>query len=124
MGRFLAIVASIGVVVMVSLQAQQPASRVAGKWEVTVDRQPVRIVDLTVDGTVVKGTITKFGSTDTLPVTGEHKRFELTFWTPGEEESFGVMVREGYPVQGTYVWCIKDQCSKSGVTMKRPAKTN
>jgi hypothetical protein len=121
MGRLLAVVASVGVLVSVGLQAQQSALRVAGKWEVTVGGQPPRILELTLEGSVVKGTITKAGSTDTLPVTGEHRKFELTFWTPEKEEVFGVMVREGSPVQGTYVHCIKDQCWKSAVTMKRPA---
>ena len=121
MGRLLAVVASVGVLVSVGLQARQSALPVAGKWEVTVSGQPTRILELTVDGTAVKGTITRAGSADTLPVSGEHKKSELTFWTPEKEEFFGVMVREGSPVQGTYVHCIKDQCRKSGVTMKRPA---
>ena len=121
MRRLLAVVAAVGVLVSVGLQARQSALPVAGEWEVSVGGQPIRILKLTLDGTAVKGTITKAGSTDTLPVTGEHKKFELTFWTPRQEEFFGVMVREGSPVQGTYVHCIKEQCSKSGVTMRRPA---
>lgn len=122
MGRLNVIVASVGIVVSVGLQAQS-ALPVSGKWEVIVGIQPTRILELTLDGTAVKGTITKPRSTDTLPVTGEHRKFELTFWTPEKEEFFGVMVREGSPVQGTYVHCIKDQCWKSGVTMKRPTNS-
>lgn len=126
MGRLIALAASIGVLVAVGLAAQQPASIVAGKWEVTVDRQPTRTVELTVDGTAVAGTLTKAGSTATVGVTGEFKKVELTFWTPEKpepEEFFGVVVRDGV-AQGTYVHCVKGVCSKSGVTMKRPAKTN
>ena len=122
MSRLLAVVAFAGVLISVGLQAQS-ALPVAGKWEVIVGIQPTRILELTLDGTTVKGTITKARSTETLPVTGEHRKFELTFWTPEKEEFFGVMVREGSPVQGTYVHCIKDQCWKSGVTMKRPANS-
>lgn len=124
MERCLAIVASIGMLAVIGLEAQQPASAVAGKWEVTVDRQPTRTLELAVDGTAVKGTLTKAGSTDTVTVTGEYKRVELTFWTPAKEESFGVIVREGTPVQGTYVYCVDGVCTKSGVTMKRPVQTN
>ena len=124
MGRLLGVVASAGVLVSMGLQAQQSALPVAGKWDVTVGNQPTRILELVLEGTAVKGTLTKAGSTDTLPVTGEYKKFDLTFWTPEKEEFFGVMVREGSPVQGTYVHCIKEQCWKSGVTMKRPASTN
>ena len=123
MRRLLPVVASLVVLASVGLQARQSAQSVAGKWEVTVGGQPPRILELTLEGTAVKGTISKAGSTDTLPVIGEHRKFELTFWTPEKEEFFGVMVREGSPVQGTYVHCINDQCSKSAVTMKRPAST-
>jgi hypothetical protein len=112
------------VLITVSLQAQRPASAVAGKWEVTVDRQSTRTVELTVDGTVVKGTLTTAGSTNTVAVTGEYKKAELTFWTPEKVEFFGVVVREGAAVQGTYVHCVNGVCTKSGVTMKRPTKTN
>ena len=92
----------------------------------TVDRQPTRTVELTVDGTAVAGTLTKAGSTATVQVTGEFQKVELTFWTPEKpepEEFFGVVVRDGV-AQGTYVHCVNGVCSKSGVTMKRPAKTN
>jgi hypothetical protein len=124
MGRFLAIAIAAGIFVTVGLQAQQPASAVAGKWEVTVDRQPTRTLELALDGTAVKGTLTKAGSTDTVAVTGEYKKVELTFWTAGKEEFLGVVIREGTPVQGTYVYCVNGVCTKSGVTMNRPAKTN
>ena len=110
------------VLVTVGLQAQQTLPSVAGKWEVSIDRRPLRIAELSVDGSAVKGTITKDGSTDTLPVSGELKKVELIFWTPNKEETFGVIVREGEPVQGTYVHCVKNVCTKAGVTMKRPAK--
>ena len=125
MGRLIATVASIGVWLAVGLGAQQTASVVAGKWEVTVERQPTRTVELTVNGTAVTGTLTKAGSTATVEVTGEFKKVDLTFRTPERpepEEFFGVVVRDGV-AQGTYVHCVKGVCSKSGVTMKRPAKT-
>jgi hypothetical protein len=109
------------VLAAVSLQAQLPASAVAGKWDVFIDRQPARTLELTVDGSTVKGTLTKSGSTDTVAVTGEFKKAELTFWTPEQEEFFGVIVRDGSPVQGTYVYCRNGQCTKSGVNLKRPA---
>lgn len=123
-----AIVASVGTLVSVGLQAQQTALPVAGKWEVTVDRQPTRTLELTVDGTTVNGTLTKPGSSDTVAVTGEVKKVELIFWTPEKEEFIGVIIREGSPVQGTYVYCppgrSQANCAKSAVTMKRPTKTN
>jgi beta-galactosidase/beta-glucuronidase len=126
MGRVVAIAVSISVLVAVGLGAQQPASLVAGKWDVTVDRQTTRTVQLTVDGTAVAGTLTKAGSTATAEVTGVFKKVELTFWTPEKpepEEFFGVVVRDGV-AQGTYVHCVNGVCTKSAVTMKRAAKTN
>jgi hypothetical protein len=103
--RLAALFASAGIVASAGLGAQQTVA-VAGKWEVFIDRQPTRTLELTLDGTAVKGTLTKTGSTDTVAVTGEMKKVELTFWTPEKEEFFGVVVREGAPVQGTYVHCI------------------
>jgi hypothetical protein len=97
MGRLFAVVASVGVLAA-GLSAQQRASAVAGKWEVTVTGQAKRLA--------------------------EYKNVNLSFWTAAKEEFFGVMVREGAPVQGTYVHCVGDQCSKSGVTMRRPTKAN
>ena len=67
MGRVIAIVGSLGVLAAVGLGAQQPASPVAGKWDVTVDRQPTRTLQLTVDGTAVAGTLTKAGATAPKP---------------------------------------------------------
>ena len=122
MGRLITIAASIGLLGTIGPLAQQPAAAVSGKWEVSVDRQPPRTVELTVDGTAVKGTLTKAGSTDTVIVAGEYKKVDLTFWTPEKEEFFGVVLREGAPVQGTYVYCTQGQCTKSGVTMRRPTK--
>ena len=88
----------------------------------------MRTVELAIEGTTVKGTLTKYGSTETVAVTGEHKTIELTFWTAEKEEFFGVMVREGFPVEGTYVYCPPGRsqayCTKSGVTMKRPVRTH
>ena len=126
--RIAAIALSLGVLVSVGLGAQQKAIPVAGKWEVSVDRRPMRIADLTVDGTTVEGTITKSNSTETVPVIGELKKVELIFWTTDKEETFGVITREGEPVQGTYMYCppgrSQSECAKSAVTMKRPAKSN
>ena len=123
MGRLFAVVASVGVLAA-GLSAQQRASAVAGKWEVTVTGQAKRLVELTVKGTEVTGVITSATSDAMVEVTGEYKNVNLSFWTAAKEEFFGVMVREGAPVQGTYVHCVGDQCSKSGVTMRRPTKAN
>ena len=119
-GRIAVLVTSVGLLVSAGVQARQSSIPLAGKWEVIVDGQPTRIVDLAINGAAVKGTLTKAGSTDTLPVTGEYKQFDLTFWTPGKEEFFGVVIREGAPIQGTYVHCIDGKCTKSAVTLKRP----
>lgn len=121
MSRVAGIVGVLGLVISASLAGQQPASRVAGKWDVTVDRQPTRRAELTVKGTEVTGTITARDSDAKLEITGVFKNISLTFATPGNEESFGVVVREGEPVQGTYVYCVGGVCTKSGVTLERPA---
>ena len=122
MGRVLAIVATAGLAAAVGLGAQQPSSSVAGKWDVMVDGQPARTLELKVEGAAVAGTLTSARNTTKVEVTGEFKKVELTFWTPAKEEFFGVVVREGEPVQGTYVHCVAGTCSKSGVTMTRPRK--
>ena len=121
MTRFIPVVATLALLGAGALHSQQPASPAAGKWEVRVDGQPVRMVELTVNGTAVKGTLTRRDSKATVEVAGEFKKFDLTFATPAKDESFGVMVREGFPVEGTYVYCTGGQCSKSGVTLHRPA---
>ncbi len=126
MKRACVIIGLAAVLLTTALQAQQKPIPVAGKWEVNIDRRPIRIADLTVQGSVVKGTITKPNSTDTIAVTGELRAVELIFWTPEKEETFGVIAREGEPVQGTYMFCPagrpSGECAKSAVTMKRPAK--
>ncbi len=111
----------MGLVAVVGLGAQQPASPAAGKWDVKVDGQPARTAVLTVQGTEVTGTITGRNSAIRLEVTGEFKKMSLTFATPGKEEFFGVVIREGEPVAGTYVYCVAGVCTKSGVTLQRPA---
>jgi hypothetical protein len=127
MTRTRGIVGLVAVVLIVGLPAQQMAKPVVGKWEVSVDGQPMRIADLSLDGTAVKGTITKSGSAETVAVIGELRKVDLIFWTPEKEETFGVIVRDGEPVQGTHIYCPPGQprspsCSKRAVTMKRPAK--
>ena len=113
------VVGALGLVASIGLAAQQPV--VAGKWEVKVDGQSARTAELVVQGTKVTGTITAWNSPEKLKVAGEFKKMSLTFSTPGDEESFGVVVREGEPVQGTYVYCTAGVCTKSGVTLQRPA---
>jgi hypothetical protein len=121
--RLVALVFLAVVSLTAGLSAQRPAPVVAGKWEVSINGQPVRIVDLTVDAAAVTGTLTKDGS-EPLKVVGELKGNNLGFKTTELEEEFFALVPEGAGFHGTYSFCNKDKtiCFKKGVKLKRPER--
>jgi hypothetical protein len=104
------------------ISAQRPTPGVAGKWEVSITGQPARLLDLTVDGTAVVGTLTKDRS-EPLKVAGELKGNNLGFKTTEieVEEEFFTLIPDGSGFHGTYSYCNKDKttCFKTGVKLKR-----
>jgi hypothetical protein len=109
------------------MSAQQAPPDVAGKWEVSVTGRPVRLLDLTLDGAEVAGTLTK-DSSEPAKVTGELKvqqwGFNLGFKTAESLPEFFTLVRDGAGWRGTYSYCNEDKtvCFKTGVKLKRPER--
>jgi hypothetical protein len=80
--------------------------------------QVKRIVELTIDATVVRGSLTS--GTSTVAVKGEFKDGGLSFWTDGRQEFFLLVFEDG-AWRGTYVDSRTGRGDKTGVTLKRPS---
>jgi len=115
--RSLALTVALGLALVAGLVAQQVASPVSGKWDVNVTGQAKRSVDLTVEGTAVRGSLAS--GAETAEVTGEFRDGSLSFWTTRREEYFTVGLRDGV-WQGTYVDSRTQRAYKTGVTLSRP----
>jgi hypothetical protein len=118
MCRLLTLTAALSLVLMTAVTAQ--SSAVAGRWDLAITGQAKRTLDLTVDGTVVSGTMT--AGANTARVTGEFGTGTLVLGTPARDEYFTFGYRDG-AWQGTYVYCgsgSPEECYKTGVTLSRP----
>jgi len=115
--RSLALTVALGLALVTGLVAQQVASPVSGKWDVNVTGQAKRSVDLTVEGTTVRGSL--ISGAETAAVTGQFRDGGLSFWTSGREEFFTVVLRDGV-WQGTYVDSRTQHAYKAGLTLSRP----
>ena len=106
--------------------AQQPQPAVAGRWEVSITGRTVRLLDLTVAGTTVTGTLTREGA-DATTVIGELRKdpnrsgWSLNF-APKADDEFFTVIPDGEGLHGTYVDKTgkPEKWSKMGVVLKRP----